>query len=216
MHRRKPFRQSRRKSRRPRTALAKATSALRQVREMKSNQEKNHEDFNVVFPDIDVAGDVLDVTAIAQGDANDQRVGLKMQAKNLGVRLIASGIVNALDSVIYRILVVQDRRQEPGVTPTVGDVLEFLSVQSFLNISNLGRFNVLYDKNFYLAEIASDHNQFQRMHKINIRLNTPIRYIGALATDIAKNGIYLMAITNDADPGTLNLDGVARLSWTDT
>ncbi len=213
--RRKPSRRKPRR-RRPKTALAKASSALRQVRQMKSNMEKHHVDFAITFPDIDTTADELELTAVVQGDGNNQRVGLKLMTNNLNIRFIASGIVNALDSSLYRVMVVQDRRQEAGVTPTIGDVIESLNVNSQLNISNLGRFKVWHDHVYYLAELASGNGPTQRYTNINIALKVPVRYIGPLVTDIAKNGLYLMAITNDPDPGTLNINGIARLSFTDT
>ncbi len=210
MSRRRP------RKRRPRTALAKASSALRQVRQLKANREKNHIDFAITFPDLDITGDELDVTAVIQGDGVLQRVGNKITTNNLSIKFVASGVANAQDSDLYRVMVVQDRRQEPGVTPVITDVIEAANVTSHLNISNLGRFKVWYDKVHYLAEIASGNGPTQRYTHINVPLKVAVRYIGAASTDVAQNGLYLMAITNNADPGTLNINGFARLSFTDT
>ncbi len=213
--RRKPSRRMTRK-RRPKTALAKATSALRQVRQIKSATEKHHTDHAFSFPNLDIAGDVLALTNIVQGDGQNERVGLKMFTKNVSIRLVAEDIVNAKDAILYRIMVVQDRRQEGGVIPTIVDVLEQARVDGHLNLGELGRFKVWYDRVFYLAELASGNGPTRRFTKINLPIRVPVRYLGPLVTDIASNGIYLMAVCDDADPGTLNLNGQARIAFTDT
>ncbi len=213
--RRKPSRRMTRR-RRPKTALAKANSALRQVRQIKSATETHHTDHSFFFPDLDNTGDVLAITNIVQGDGQSERVGLKMMTKNVSVRMRVDAIVNADDSTLFRILLVQDRRQEGGVIPTIVDVLEQTAIDGHLNLGELGRFKVLYDRVHYISEVGTGGPKNLVFIHINVPIRVPVRYLGPLVTDIAKNGIYLMALTDVNDPGTLNIGGQARIAFTDT
>lgn len=157
-------------------------------------------------------GSINHMSNIAQSDASTGRTGNSIFAKWLSVRYLVN--VNASATVTgLRIMIVMDRQQVGDTTPTIANVLDTAATNAylaFLNPDTKGRFSVLYDK----IETLNITNQRAITRRVNIKLDKHIRFNGANATDIQKNGIYIIGLSNEAT-NTPGMAVEARLAYHD-
>ncbi len=177
--------------------------------------------FDFTYDDaaIAVGGTVEDsVNQIAQGVTESQRVGRKCTITAINWRYTLNlpendAVATPLDGAISRVILFQDR-QCNGATAVVLDILETANYQSFRNLSNSGRFNILMDKNHILnyrglasdgagvvsqADVKSDHT-FYKKCSIPIEFNSTT---GAI-TEIRSNNIGILVISSNGTPGMLS------------
>lgn len=142
---------------------------------------------------------VYTLAGIAQGNDNGQRTGLSILAKYINIKMNFTKNPSTVADRI-RIMLVRDTHQVPDTAPTFGDVIETSSGVSYdvapLNKLNVGRFNVLYDKVIMMDEdhVQRDVRIFRKWHKMHIRYN------GTAATDVNKNGLFLMVVGGKTTP----------------
>lgn len=188
-----------------------ASSAWKGVRYLKTlvNSEMYKKDnASSITPD-SASGSVVHLSDIAQGDGDDQRSGLSVFARSLWLQIIST-IHTTADNTNYRVMVVCDTQQVGDGTPTVATILDGVGINTPLNSATVGRFSVLYDKVYNLADAI----MVTRIHRIYLPLSKHIRYNGSAGTDIQKNGIYLVAVSSEAtNTPTLNYN--SRLSYRD-
>lgn len=180
------------KRRRGGSALKKATTALRKVRKLEKKQEtKTHYIALFTQSNVTTAGVVGNIGFVAQGDAT--RDGNKISPYLLRITLHWLGDAAGVDDV-YRSIIYWDTKTVKGATAAVTDVLMEANSLSMLKHDNRGRFIILYDQCFTGSNDASVRLSF--IAKLRIKLNKSILYDGPLASDIVKNGLYMIHITN--------------------
>ncbi len=183
---------------------------------------------DVVFDDavIDVGGTVEDsIVKIPQGVTEVQRLGRKCTIRKIGWRyeLILpeiDALATASSSDIVRVMLFHDS-QANGATAAVLDILETANYQSFNNLVNKGRFNILMDKTLTLnyQTLASDgagvvssamvtkSGTFFKSCNIPIEFNSTA---GAI-TEIKSNNIGVLLISKN---GLLALNSQFRIRFT--
>ena len=110
------------------------------------------------------------------------------------------------------VYVIQDMQVEQNTVPGMADIFDFYSQgNEFLNISNLGRFKILFQKEHY-CDTAVKTVKF----RTQIKLNFPIRYYGTGGTDNQKNSIYVCARGNYASTGQPAVQFNTRLLFNDS
>ncbi len=164
---------------------------------------------------------------IAEGNGESQRIGRKIVVKsilwNMRVKL-AGQTASASTGDVARIILYQDK-QTNGATAAVLDVLETADFQSFRNLANTGRFNILMDKKISLTSksgsgrgstdtlaFGTDRRDFAFYKKCNI----PIEYDNS-ATDgtiptMRSNNIGVITIT---ESGLLSFASKMRIRYSD-
>lgn len=129
----------------------------------------------------------------------------------------------------FRIVFVRDRMVSLNaavpaspIGPSIDDIFEVgggLYTTANLNITSLGRYQLLYDRKF-----TCDSDDPQRSLTVNIPLNTPCHFGGAGAQDAREGAIYWLAFATSSgiDAGTLafrihppSIANTARLAYTD-
>lgn len=179
------------------SAMEIATKAYQGVKYVKGlvNSEMFKKDHSVDAVGIDNStGLVYPLTDVAVGDHQTNRTGNSILGKYVFGRY---QIVQhaAASQTNVRVLIVQDKQQIADTYPTLNDVLETVTPLSSLDTARFpGRFNVLYSKNIIL-DSASRTIDFD---KVRIDYSTHVKYNGTASTDIAKNGIYFMLISDEA------------------
>lgn len=209
------------KLRRPRRAITSignvrvgdvATSAWYGVKYLASmiNSEKFHKDNTVNQSLSTTPGNQL-LANIAQGDGDGARTGNSILVKGISYNGTISIHPSASISQV-RLVVVMDKQQIGDTGPGFGDIYDTGTnlVQSLMNPTTLGRFTVLMDKQFYLAQGSRESYTCKGF----IPLKNHIRYNGANTTDIQKNGIYLFYLSNEAT-NTPSLVSTWRLFYHD-
>lgn len=146
---------------------------------------------------------ITHLTPIAQGDSNISRTGNSILAKTLNMQMEVV-MHNSATSTFFRILVIQDKQQVADTPPTIADILEASSsTNSIYEINTHGRFKILKNYHFSLdtykarSKVIKFHYKFPKTHHI--------RYNGSASSDIQKNGVYLVLLSNEAtNAGNVN------------
>lgn len=143
---------------------------------------------------------VSNILAIAQGTTEITRVGGKINVVNFNLRgqvrgLTATGVPGA-----FRYIVFWDK-QCNGAAPAVTDVLATAELNSFLNMDNVDRFQVIKDKivinNFGAISPTPLWYLNTVLMKCNYKCNVPIHYsstTGAIA-EIKSNNLCILLIS---------------------
>lgn len=178
------------------------------------------------------AGVVLDdsLNHIPQGNSESERIGRKVVLKMLRMK---GQIINSLSTVIgnmeqrFRVVVYCDK-QTNGTPATA--VLIFgaaPTIDSFRDLANQDRFQILYDKTreFTIPAVAqtaagtfSSYN-VSKNFSLNVRLNIPIEFDstatdGSIAT-IRSNNVGILAFCQTGD-SPVSIQYIARIRYSDS
>lgn len=201
--RRRPYRKGSR-SRRSKTpwynrrynAMQLAAKAARGVWYLKglvNSEMKHYVTTATVTPD-NTTGSVINLVATAQGDSDvGEREGNSIFLRNLLIRLAITQNATAT-STFYRIMVVQDTQQIGDTAPTIGNVLNTASTLSSLNTGTAGRFKIIKNWFFSTDDFKSNTRNIEYYKDMRVH----VRYNGSAASDIQKNGFYLMMLSDQA------------------
>ncbi len=166
------------------------------------------------------------INKIGQGVTESTRVGRKCTIKSIQWRYQLSlpkvdAAVSAAASSSVRVILYLDK-QCNGATAVGTDVLETGDIHSFRNLSNSGRFVLMYDKTHSInytslasdnAAVVSSANVF-REYTMYKKCNTPIEFndtTGAI-TEIRSNNFGVLIIGNS---GTGGFNSKIRLRFSD-
>ncbi len=185
------------------------------------------------FHDIDVDDAVIaqngviqntgTINIIPQGVTEVQRVGRKCNVHRImwkyNLTLAASATVGAVDTV--RMILYQDT-QCNGATAAVTDIMESDNYQTFRNLANSGRFNILYDKMHQMNPMASAGNgtandaaPWALNRTFYKKCNIPLEFdstTGAL-TEIRSNNLGILTFSKNGAVSIL--DSKIRLRFSD-
>ncbi len=171
--------------------LSIAKKALRKVTrlEKKVRPEVKRLDSGILVLTPAIAGLMNHMSAVAQGNTEQSRDGLKIQAIGFTLRFHITTHLTATITAV-RIMVIRDNRQEESVIPSVLDVL--LSADPFSQNSRVNpkRFSVLYDYTVSLNNLARTGVVKHTFKKFQ----TPMQFIGAAGSTMTRNGIYILTI----------------------
>lgn len=197
----------------PRAAAAIASQALRMAKQMRGiiNSEKMYSDVSFGSTTSPVA---FNLQPLTQGDGAGNRTGNSILARSLYIR----GYVNINPAVTMStrlsVVLVQDLQQISDVTPSVTDIFTGTTPESQLRVGNTtntaGRFKIMWRKNYTLIPNQRPTLTIDMFRK----LYTHIKFNGATATDVQKNGLYLVFLHSEAT----NLPSInfnARLGYYD-
>lgn len=180
----------------PQSAYALATQAAKDIWYLKGlvNSEMLKYDISTTSTAVNSSGTIIPLSGIAQGDGDSARTGNSILIRKMLLRMQFYQNAAAANTT-FKVLLFMDKQQIGDTAPAVTDVLDSASTLSPLNSNTVGRFNVLGSWLFHTStdrDTVVEKNFFKD-------LRTHIRYNGNLGTDIQKNGIYLLMIS---DQGT--------------
>ena len=138
-------------------------------------------------------GSMVPLHQIAQGDGSDARTGNSILARSLFFRLVFKCNSSATVTTV-RFMIVRDTQQVADTTPTAATILNSADPLSPLCLTVEGRFSVLKDKLITLNNVDSKSVPMKKF----MNLYTHIRFNGAAGTDIQKNGLYALFISDEA------------------
>lgn len=144
---------------------------------------------------VGTAGQVYHLNGIAQGDTNLQRNGNSILGRWLFGRALIVQHANAVNTFV-RYLIVQDKQQIGDTTPNTANVLQSISILSSLNVNESRRFKILKD-GLVKFDAPTGTNGQSKVIKFNIDTKSHVKYNGTASTDIQKNGLYLILISNE-------------------
>lgn len=168
-------------------ALALASKANKSV-------EKKAIDF-VGSTSIGTTAVPLHFTAVAQGTAQNQRIGNSVYVTGLALNFLFVSHSSAPQSNV-RFVVFHDT-QTVSDTTSIGwtELMDNGSMWSMVNRgSQRGRFKILMDKTCSLSPAT---NYAENYMKNYIPINKTVEFNSTVATDIQKNAIYGLVISDD-------------------
>jgi hypothetical protein len=185
-------------SKTPQTPRALALQAYQGVKYLKGlvNSEMLHVvQSGSAALDQGASATVLHLTSIAQGDTVSGRTGNSVLLKGIQCRFEFVNSATSTPATLYRVMIVQDTQTTPdGTSLTTSDVLESNSTLAFMNLSTSGRYKIL--KNWYFTTDAV--SRYSRSLTYYKPMHQHIRWNGTAAGDIQKNGIYLIAFSDQS------------------
>ncbi len=170
----------------------------RRISRLERSHEQGFLDLDQNFTSIGNAGQIANLSLIAQGDTNITRDGNKIVGKKLMMRLRITKTVATTDAV--RIIIFADKEQH-GADAAVLDLFTNVTdgADTFLNGNTKQRFRIYKDMTVVFSSDGEGTSDIEyRIFTINLR-NLPIHYIGTGATDAdnGKNGLYIGMMANE-------------------
>lgn len=136
---------------------------------------------------------------IAQGDDEDERIGNVITATGFSYKGTLYNNGSATNGTMVRIILFQDYQQVSDIEPDYDDVFQSNTIDSELNLTNKGRFKILWSSLFTINMGFSGQVVKRYIQKwIKFKRPIKIRYNGTAGTDIQKNGLYLTMISDQA------------------
>lgn len=183
--------------------------------------EKKNFDFSFTKT-LDVnSSDVVHLTAIGQGTLPTERIGAKIALQSIAFRLSMKMTPTSTDTHDdVRVAIVFDRQQVSSTNPTTAMIwANGTDPLSFINTANFGRFGIIWTKLTQLTQptLGSGAGNYARLYQGFIKFKKPvtIRYSGAAATAISKNGLYWAGMSNGVDTLGDAVFFTYRLRYTD-
>jgi len=162
---------------------------------------------------VTTAGYIVDITAIAQGVGDQQRVGDECTLDSLELRYSAAyNLSSALDT--FRIIVVE---WFPSSTPGIGSILQVtgstLTPLSYYNKDQEPNFKIHYDS---LIDLVGNLSNPKAMHSQQIFLTSMrgarLQFVSGGTTGTSH--LYVIAVSDQATTGDY-LEYIARVNFLD-
>ncbi len=190
---------------------------------MTSGQELKFHDIDMDLAAADyslgIIGNTDSVVKIGQGLTESTRIGRKCVIRAIGwrglIQLDALTGSGATGGSVLRLMLVQDT-QCNGAAPTpsgIGGVLETADWRSFNNLSNKGRYKILYDHFFDMNIMGAagdgttnDYVNHRTSFSFFKKCAIPLEFSGvanpAAITELRTNNIFPLIITNNGSAFT--------------
>lgn len=199
------------------SAMKLANTAYRGVRYLKGlvNSEKFMHEIDLINTEIVVAGSLVHLSGIANGDTESTRTGNSIFIKSLYFRIGMELAAADLTSFV-RIILFIDKQQIADTAPTKADLIQansgaVVSVFEPLNELTKGRFTILRDTMVTL-DTAKGLTAFRNYY---IKLNHHVRFNGTASTDVQKGGIYALVFSDKATTAAPFVTWSSRISYHD-
>lgn len=154
-------------------------------------------------------GSVVRLVDLAAGTGRDERQGNKVTYNSMDIKYKWVANTGGASSQLCRVLIFCDLQQSLASTPTIANVLE-TDILSGLALDRRDRFKVLYDKTLYTTLTGENSRYIEASPKFNITSE----WASAASTNIAKNGIYMILLSDSAASGP-SISYNIRMNFTD-
>jgi len=202
-------------------AFARALNGRPGVKTLGGQIEKKYLDTAIGYSTAAIAGAVnaTAILAIAQGTTEVTRVGGKINVCNINIRGQVRGLGATATPGAFRWILFVDK-QCNGAAPAVTDILTTATINSFLNMDNVERFQILKDK-MVINNVSGVYTTTPvyfaetKMIKAAVKCNIPIHYsstTGAIA-EIKSNNIGMLFISEKAS--SVEYGVTVRVKFTD-
>jgi len=182
--------------------------------------ERKNIDGNIALATVGGTGTMtVTLNPILQGNDPEDRISRKCCVKTIQIRgeaFVPSTATAASVGDRLRMILYLDK-QCNGISAVPSDILAQPNINSFLDLDNSGRFEILVDRTWDLNGGAGDGTNFAPIRKtFNIykKVNIPLIFSGATGAvaDIASNNIGILWISSN---GVVQRLATTRLRFTD-
>ncbi len=191
--------------------LSLAKLALRRVQRLRKQLQPEPKFHDILATTLlpGAAGIMTNLCLIAGGNTVTTRIGNMIRPFFMEFRCTVTKDVTPTTSPI-RMLIVRDNRQVESTIPSLLDILLQAVPMSPYSRVNPKRFTILWNKFFILRT-----NRIATTINITKKLNFPMQYIGAVNTDITRNGIFLLLQSSNVAGQLPTIVFTFRLRFTD-
>lgn len=189
--------------RRPRTVAQKASAALSLARRLAAEEEPKVLATNFASQDFFAGPLSTSLVAIAQGDGQSDRSGLRVNLKRLDLKVRC--LSTAYSNMTYRLIVFQDLQTIAGTAPTIGNLLTGSNTLAAYNPQYTNRFRVLYDKRVTINKNYTEQDtavSFDVSLK-NFAQRGLIQWNSNSSADVSKNWLYCFLLCDYAIQGNM-------------
>lgn len=190
----------------------------------KLSPEVKYNDIPIDATNLPSTGSVVHLSQIGQGDTAVSRTGnaIYVTSVRYGVQVLKSNDSPSVDSAsVIRFAVVVDKQQVGDTLPSAGDIFQSADpLPALPTIINLDRFRVLWMSDpMSLARMNLDTDD-QLVPTLNnwiegtVAVNSKVYFNGANSSDIQKNGVYWVTLTDDS-AATMDTVGTCRIAFSD-
>lgn len=178
----------------PTSVRTVANKALSLARKAVSAEETKFTDIATTVSSIDSIPDSLLLTGVAQSGTINARIGNKISALGFQLNYYARKH-NTAEVTQMRILLVHDTQQvSDSSSLTWNNIFTEESVIAQRNVAAANkRYRIIYDK-IHRMDVGNPSIQAVKKY---IPFKHPVMFNGTAASDIQKNGVYLMVLSNE-------------------
>lgn len=170
---------------------SKAWSGVKYIYGLVNSEKYKHDISSSANPD--TSGTIIPLTSIAVGDTDATRTGNAIYVRSVLCNMVVQIHASATNTT-YRYMIIRDKQQAEDTSPSIGSVLDTVGVHTPLNSATVGRFDILKDMTYNINTVGTP----TRIHKVYLPMRSHVRYNNTASTDITKNGLYLILISNEA------------------
>ncbi len=161
-------------------------------------------------------GVVFHISAVGQGDANDERNGNWIKPTTFMGTITVEGTEAAADDIVprYRVGVLVWKENQDINILTMAKILQnTVDPHQQYNIENKGQFKILWSRTGILSN-TSINPQFQKIHRFYVKPSMKILFDDA---DFKNNHLFLFALSDvDVANNPPSITFSARLRYTDS
>uniref|UniRef100_UPI0040482E38 hypothetical protein n=1 Tax=Shewanella sp. TaxID=50422 RepID=UPI0040482E38 len=166
--------------------------------------------------DATTTGTIVDLSTFASGDTAITRDGNKIAVRSFELR-IAMEKESLVPNVLMRFLLVRDKQPNVAAIPSIGYILDTITVESLRNISFLSRFDVLMDKVVVLNQTSSTASGYQKAFLkkyVKVKFDSITTFSDGTAS-IPTSNSYSLIYFSDVASGTtdVNILGQCRMRF---
>lgn len=192
--------------------LTKRLNKLEKVVRQRKPEVKQT-DVSIASTNITSAGVIVQLTAVGLGNDYNQRIGNSMRVLSINLKgnWSVSGITSAK---YYRVAVIMDTQQVSDTAPAISDIFSNAAPQTlFQNVDQRRRFKLLWTSKVYDGTLINSYGRSLLYDKY-LKINKTVEFNDGAGTDIQKNGIYVVYLTDDT-ANTVDANGSSRISFID-
>jgi len=193
----------------------------KQLKAIGSNQELKFHDTEDQVIDFAVhtgAWTSISLLNLIQGATSNTRIGDKIKVKRFTLRGNCSNNQNTPVDAMMRLVIF--RSKEPhNVAQTVNMIMsDPNNINTLRYMPHKHRFKVYFDQTWTMKASTDTSSQVYLPIKINIPLNFTCEYNGNVgdATDIERNGLYMILCGTSANPNEPRLNYNCRFTYYDS
>ncbi len=177
------------------------------------NVERKYYDVTIADSAVASAGEITDLSGIAQGDTSITRDGDSLKPLGFNIRYKLTGDTNATFDTVVRYILFR-MKHENSVVPTVADILEGALPEAQFNFTERDRFTVLDDKT-HVLHVADSTILPITMHKSGAKLTGHMTFETGTVNH-ENGGLYMLRISNQtAVANQPRWDSMSRVTYVD-
>ena len=194
-------------------ALKKLASDVNKVRGM-INVEYKYHDFSFTDNSVTTSPVTATVNLVSEGDTDQTHDGAMFRMKSLQIEGSVQLGSASPPHIARMVLVLDTDSSAVSAAPTYNDVYDATGTitNRLRNLDNRSRFIILKEWNWFLQPNGTEGKRFSYYRELDHK----VQIVGtASQTNLKKNGLYLMYVSDSSAANNIVLDVTSRIRYID-